>query len=81
MKRHQDKESQQDMERYQLTKNWTWSQSTPNIHPPRGAGISGPVLKCVILATFKGQLVKRPLEALGEPQHHSKASKLAKNWT
>ena len=39
----------------------------------------GPVLKCVILATFKGQLVQRPLEALGDPNNHSKASKLTKN--
>ena len=46
-----------------------WSQNATNIDP---------VLKCVILATFKGQLVKRPLEALGDLQNYSKASKLTK---
>ena len=49
--------------------------------PSRGARISGPVLKCIISATIKGQLVQRPLEALGDLHNHSKASKLTKNRT
>ena len=64
-----------------LTKKRTLSQNTPKIDYPRGATISGPVLKCVILATFKCQLVQRPLEALVDPHNHSKASKLTKKRT
>ena len=48
---------------------------------PRGARISGPVLKCVILTTFNGQLVKRPLKTLGDLHNHPKASELTKNLT
>ena len=38
----------------------------------------GSDLKCVINAKIRGKLVQRPLEALGEPHNHSKASKFTK---
>ena len=61
-----------------LTKNRIQSQNTPNTDPPRGSMIFGPALKWFILDTFKGQLVQRPLEALGDLHNQSKASKLTK---
>ena len=60
----------QPLQSIKIDKKPNLKTNTPNKDNPRGAMISGPVIKCVILATFKSQLVSRPLGTLTiTPKH------------